>query len=172
MAAFFSKISGIMLLIMSIAVCIHVILRAVFNTGIQGIYEFVQYTMMTIVCLTLAENELSGGNVIVNFILDKMKPRVANIMEIVMYFITIIFMCITVYYQVLTAIQKYNTGGITGVLKLPHWALVSIVCIGLFFFVLAFIVRVYNMIIGHKSIDNRKLSDDERAAAMEIHSEF
>lgn len=172
MAAMLSNVSGIMILIMSIAVCVHVILRAVFNTGIQGIYEFVQYAMMTVVCLTLAENELTGGNVIVNFILDKMRPRVANIVEIVMYFITIIFMCVAVYYQILTAIQKFNTGGITGVLKIPHWILMAIVCIGLIFFVFAFIIRVYNMITNHKSIDDRKLSDDERAAAMEVHSEF
>ena len=89
MAAALSKISGILLLIMSVGVCVHVILRGFFNSGIQGIYEFVQYTMMTIVCLTLAENELSGGNVIVNFVLDKLKPRSANIVEIFMYFLTI-----------------------------------------------------------------------------------
>lgn len=172
MAALLSKVSGILLLIMSVGVCSHVILRGFFNSGIQGIYEFVQYTMMTIVCLTLAENELSGGNVIVNFVLDKMKPRSANIVEILMYFLTIGGMGIVLYYQIRTAVQKFNTGGITGVLGIPHWILVSIVCVGLFFFILAFIVRVYNMILNHKNIDNRKLSDDERAASMEIHSEF
>lgn len=171
-ASVLAKISGILLLVMSVTVCVHVILRGFFNSGIQGVYELVQYTMLTIVSLTLAENELTGGNIIVNFVLDKFKPRVANIIEIVMYFITIGGMIYVLYNQIQMIFQKYATGGITGVLGIPHWILVTIVCIGLFFFVLAFIVRVYNMITNHKNIDNRKLTNDEKAATMEIKSEF
>jgi TRAP-type C4-dicarboxylate transport system permease small subunit len=86
MTSWLAKASGILLLLMSILVCCHVILRGFFNSGILGTYEIVQYGMLVIVSLTLAENELTGGNIIVNFLLDKMKPRVANIFSIVMYF--------------------------------------------------------------------------------------
>jgi TRAP-type C4-dicarboxylate transport system permease small subunit len=92
MTSCLEKIAGILLLLMSILVCSHVILRGFFKGGILGTYELVQYGMLVIVSLTLAENELTGGNIIVNFLLDKMKPRVASILSIVMYFITILFM--------------------------------------------------------------------------------
>ena len=167
-----SRFSGALLTLISISVCVHVILRGVFNSGITGIYEVVQYGMLIIVSLTLAENELSGGSIIVNFILDKMKPRVANIISIFMYCLTIGGMLIVLYYQIGMIVQNYTIGAVTPVLRIPRWTLVIMICIGLFFFIVAFIVRAYYMIIGHKDIENVKLTMDEKAASTQIHSEF
>lgn len=171
-ASALSKFSGILLLLMSITVCIHVILRGFFNSGVSGVYEMVQYGMLVIVSLTLAENELTGGSIVVNFILDKLKPRVASVISIVMYFLTVGGMIYVLYNQILMVQKKYSNGATTGVLLLPHWILVIMTCIGLFFFVIAFIIRVYNMVIGHKSIENKKITLDEKAASMQITTEF
>ncbi|NLM21531.1 MAG: TRAP transporter small permease [Peptococcaceae bacterium] len=172
MAQWLAKFSGILLLLMSILVCCHVILRGIFGSGILGTYELVQYGMLVIVSLTLAENELSGGNIIVNFLLDKMRPRVANLFSIVMYFITIVFMCFVLHNQVGMIGTKLADGSVTGTLGIPHWILVSLICIGLFFFIIAFIIRVYNMITQHKTLDDRKRTLEEIAAEQEIKSEF
>ncbi len=172
MTSWLAKLSGILLFLISILVCAHVILRGFFNAGILGTYELVQYGMLVIVSLTLAENELTGGNIIVNFVLDKMKPRTASVISIIMYFITIIFMSYVLYNQVGMIGRKLADGSVTGTLGIPHWILVILICIGLFFFVIAFIIRVYNMIINHGNIENKKLSRDEIAANTEIKSEF
>ena len=172
MTSWLAKFSGILLLLMSILVCVHVILRGFFNSGILGTYELVQYGMLAIVSLTLAENELTGGNIIVNFVLDKMKPRAASAMSIIMYFITIVFMSYVFYNQVGMIGKKLADGSVTGTLGIPHWIIVIMICIGLFFFVIAFIIRVYNMIINHKNIENKKLTLDEIAANTDIKSEF
>jgi TRAP-type C4-dicarboxylate transport system permease small subunit len=172
MTSWLAKFAGIMLLLMSILVCAHVILRGFFNSGILGTYELVQYGMLVIVSLTLAENELTGGNIIVNFVLDKMKPRVASVVSIVMYFITIFFMSYVLYNQLGMIGRKLADGSVTGTLGIPHWIIVIMICIGLFFFVIAFIIRAYNMIISHKSIENKKRTLDEIAASTEIKSEF
>jgi len=172
MASVLSKISGIMLILVAITVCIHIILRIFFNSGVKGVYEIVQYVVLVVVSLTLAENELTGGSVVVSFIIDRMKPRVSNVFSIVMYSITIVGLAVVFYFQLGMITQKYRLGAISSVLGFPHWILVLLICVGLFFFILAFIVRVYNMIAGHKDIKNVKLNLEEKAAATQIHSEF
>ena len=172
MSLWLAKLSGIMLLLMSILVCVHVILRGFFDSGILGTYELVQYGMLVIVSLTLAENELTGGNIIVNFLLDKMKPRIASIISIIMYFITIFFMTYVFYNQIGMIGKKLADGSVTGTLAIPHWILVALICVGLFFFIIAFIIRVYNMITNHRNIENKKRTLDEIAADKEAKSEF
>ena len=172
MASFLSKLSGALLLLLSITMCMHVILRGFFNSGIMGVYEMVQYGMLVIVSLTLAENEITGGSIVVNFILDRMKPRVANVFSIFMYILTICGMALVLYNQIGMISQKYNTGSITSVLGIPHWILVIMICIGFVFFIIAFLIRVYNLITGHKHIVNVKVSQDEIAASKQITTEF
>lgn len=172
MSLWLARASGIMLFAMSILVCIHVILRGFFNSGVLGTYEIVQYGMLAIVSLTLAENELSGGNIIVNFLLDKMKPRTANVVSIVMYFLTIAGMSYVLYNQIGMVVKKYIDMSVTGTLAIPHWIIVLVVCIGLFFFIIAFIIRVVGMITNHKNIENKKRTLDEIAAQTEAKSEF
>ena len=84
----FSKLSSLLLLLMAVLMCIHVIMRGFFNSGVLGIYELVEYLMLAIVSFSLAENELSSGSITTTVLLDKMKPRTANIIQIVMYSIT------------------------------------------------------------------------------------
>jgi TRAP-type C4-dicarboxylate transport system permease small subunit len=170
--AFFTKFanrltqfSGILILLLSLLVCAHVILRGIFNSGIDGIYEIVQYTMLTVVSLSLAENELTGGSIIVNYLLDKMKPRTANIVMIIMYGISLAFMGYVLYNQVLLTTGKLDNGAVTGVLQIPHWLIGFVTCLGLFFLLLAFVVKIYNMVSGHKDIIGRKLTADEIALA-------
>ena len=71
-----------------------------------------------------------------------------------------------------SAISKYNTGGKTGLLGIPHWLLMTIICIGLFFFVLAFVVNLYRMFEKHKTLGDTRLTQDEIASSTEVHSEF
>ena len=172
MTSWLAKLSGIILFLMSLLVCVHVILRGFCNSGILGTYELVQYGMLVIVSLTLAENELTGGNIIVNFLIDKMKPRTSSVVSIVMYFITIFFMSYVLYNQIGMITKKFADGSVTGTLAIPHWILVLMICIGFFFFIIAFIIRVYTMITNHKNIENKKLTLDEIAANTEIKSEF
>jgi len=173
MTNWLAKLSGIMIFLMCILVCVHVILRAFFNSGILGTYELVSYGMLVIVSLTLAENELTGGNIIINFLLDKMQPRVANIFSIIMYVITIIFMAFVFYNQVGMIGQKLADGSVTGTLAIPHWILVSLICVGLFFFIIAFIIRLYNMILEHKTIEvKKKRTLDEIATDKKPITEF
>ncbi|MCL1828511.1 MAG: TRAP transporter small permease [Oscillospiraceae bacterium] len=171
-ASLLSKLSGIVILLLCITVCVHVILRGFFNSGVSGVYEIVQYGMLTVVAFTLAENELTGGSIVVSVLLDKMRPRIANIFGITMYVLTALGMAYVLYNQILMVGQKYNNGAVTGVLLLPHWILVIIICIGFFFFIVSFLIKIYNMIEKHKTLQNEKLTIDQLAADAVIKSEF
>ena len=171
-ASVLSKIAGTILILLAFVVFVHVILRSVFNSGVPGVYEMVQYGMLVVVSLTLAENELTGGSIVVSFIIDKFKPRVTNIFSIAAYCLTICGMSVVLYYQIRMIFQKYRQGAHSPVLYIPHWILVIFICIGLLFFVIAFFIRAYNMIAGHKDIVNVKLTLEEKAAATQVTSEF
>ena len=172
MASVLSKIAGALLILLAFVVFIHVVMRGVFSSGVSGVYEMVQYGMLVVVSLTLAENEITGGSIIVSFIIDKFKPRVTNVFGIAAYCLTICGMIVVLYFQLRMIMQKYSQGTVSPVLALPHWILVIFICIGLFFFIIAFIIRVYNMISGHKDIVNVKLTLEEKAAATQVTSEF
>ena len=172
MASVLSKVAGILLILVALAVCLHIILRIFFNSGVKGIYEIVQYVVLVVVSLTLAENEITGGSVVVSFIIDRMKPRTTNVFSIIMYIITIVGLSVVFYFQVGMITQKYTLGAVSPILAFPHWILVLLICIGLFFFVIAFIIRVYKMIAGHKDIINVKLALEDKAAATKITTEF
>lgn len=172
MASWLTKVAGLMLLLISLLVCAHVILRGFFNSGIDGVYEIVQYGMLTIVSITLAENELTGGSIVANFILDRMKPRVANIFSIVMYAVAAVTIAVVIYNQIGMVGQKLANGAVTGVLFIPHWILIVIICIGLFFFTIAFLIKVVTLIRNHKNVGDRALTADEIAAEMTANTEF
>ncbi|MCL1829679.1 MAG: TRAP transporter small permease [Oscillospiraceae bacterium] len=172
MALILARVSSVLLLITCILVCIHVIMRGFFNSGFLGIYEIVQITMLLIGSLTLAENELSGGSIIVNVLLDMMKPRIANILGIAMYILTAAGLTYLLYNQILMVGNKYSNGAVTGILLVPHWILVLFLCIGLLFFIIAFIIKIHNMIENHKNLSDTKMSIDEIAAETVAKSEF
>ena len=172
LASWLSKLSGIVILLICLTVCVHVILRGFFNSGVSGVYEMVQYGMLTVVSLTLAENELSGGCIIVSVLLDRMRPRVSNVIGSLMYIFTALGMAYVLYNQITMVGQKYNNGAVTGVLLLPHWILVIIMCVGFLFFFLAFTIKIYNMISNHKNLQKEKLTVDQLAAEAIVKSEF
>lgn len=168
----FSKLSSLLLLLMAVLVCIHVIMRGFFNSGVLGIYELVEYLMLAIVSFSLAENELSSGSITTTVLLDKMKPRTANIIQIVMYSITACGMAYVFINQTKMISQKFLNGAKSEVIGVPHWILIIIVCIGLLFYTIAYILRVYMLIDNHKNLTDKKLTNDEKAANMASSSEF
>ena len=171
-ATILSKASGVVLLMICIMVCIHVILRGFFNSGVSGVYEMVQYGMLLVVAFTLAEHELTSGTIVVTVLLDKMRPRIANVIGVIMYSLATLGMAYVLYNQILMVGQKYINGAVTGVLLIPHWILVIIICIGFLFFILAFLIRIHKMVTGHKNLKDEKLTLDQLAAEAVIKSEF
>lgn len=167
-----SKLSALLLLVMAALVCIHVIMRGFFNSGLKGIYELVQYFMLAIVSFSLAENELTAGSITTSFLLDKMKPRVANVINIVMYSLTVCVMGYVFYNQTRMVAQKLRNGACSDVLGIPHWILIIIICIGLFFYMIAYIMKVYSLISNHKNLTEKKITNDEKAANMVAASEI
>ena len=172
MASVLAMVSAIVLLITCMLVCAHIIMRGFFNSGFVGIHEIVQMAMLLVVSFTLAENELSGGTVVVNVLLDKMKPRTANVLSVAMYILAAAGMAYVLYNQMQMVIRQHVIGAITGVLHVPQWILVAIICIGLFFFIIAFIVKIHNMIENHKNLQETKLTKDQIAAETIARGEF
>lgn len=167
-----SKLSALLLLVMALLVCIHVIMRGLFNSGLQGIYEIVQFFMLAVVSFSLAENELTAGSITTTFLLDKMRPRVTNVFNIIMYSITVCVMGYVFFNQTKMVAQKFSNGACSDVLSVPHWILIVIICIGLFFYMVAYILKVISLVANHKNLTEKKITNDEKAANMVAASEI
>jgi len=141
----------------------NIITRAAFNAPIHGTYEFVQYSLLLCVALALAHNELDGGNVRVTFLLEKMKPKKENIVNIVTTVIVMITSGFVTYNQFGIMITKYNNHAISGELNIPHWILVLILILGFITLTLAFALEIISLIRQHKTLPDRKLTADEIA---------
>ena len=144
-------------------VVLNVLTRFFFNAPIHGTYELVQYTLLLTVALALAENELTGGNVRVSFLLEKMSPRTENIVNLITTFIVLIASCFVAYTQFGIVSTKYKNHAITGELGIPHWILVLILAVGFLTLTFTFALEIVTMIRQHKTLTDKKLTADEIA---------
>lgn len=161
-----NDISGYVLFIIVCFVFCHVLLRAAFNLPILGIMEIVQYGIFVVVILGLSNNELEGGNIVVTFLTDRMKPKTSNLFSIIMYIIATIMMALITWNQFGTISEKLHDGYYTTVLKIPYWIFMIILVIGLFAVMLSCIIKVIRMLNTHKSLSVKSLTAEELALQM------
>jgi TRAP-type C4-dicarboxylate transport system permease small subunit len=167
-----NDISGFVLFVIICFVFCHVLLRAALNMPIPGIVEIVQYGIFAVVILGLSNNELEGGNIVVTFLTDRMKPKTSNLFSIIMYIVATIMMAIITWNQFGMISQKLHDGYYTTILKIPHWILMIILVIGLFVMVLSCIIKVIRMLNTHKKLSVKVRTAEELALQMDIKAEF
>lgn len=163
-SAIMNFIAGAGIFLVMVVVVLNIILRALFNKPIDGTYEIVQYGILLAVSLGLADNELADGNVMVSFLLEKMKPKRANIFSIVMNVVSLVTMAFITYNQFQMVITKYQNKAASAILLIPHWVLVLILALGFLTLVLALFVKLTMLIQRHNSLPDRVLTADEIAA--------
>jgi TRAP-type C4-dicarboxylate transport system permease small subunit len=139
----------------------NILLRAIFNSPILGTMEIVQYVMLLVVSLALADNELADGNVMVSFILEKMKPKAANILSIITTIVGIALIGFVTYNQYTMILAKYANNAATSVMMWPHWVLVLILTVGFFTLTLALILKLIKLFERHNTLPNHRLTAEE-----------
>lgn len=162
-SAFMNMIAGAGIFVVMVVVVLNIILRLLFNSPIDGTYEIVQYGILLAISLALADNELADGNVMVSFLLEKMKPRVANIFLIAMNIIALITMGFITFNQFRMVATKYANRAATSILHIPHWILVLILALGFLTLVLALLLKLITLCQRHKSLPDHTLTPDEIA---------
>ena len=140
-------------------VVLNILSRAIFGYTFAGTYELVQYTILLVVSLALSHNEFDNGNIVITFFIERMKPKTANILFIIMYFVGICGVSAVIYNQFKVILVKYANKAVTGVLLIPHWIIVIVLTLGFCCLLLTIILKLVRFITTHKSLP------ESRAAA-------
>jgi TRAP-type C4-dicarboxylate transport system permease small subunit len=167
LAQIMNSIAAVGLFIIMVVVVLNILMRMFFNRPFMGTYEIVQYGLLLVVSLALADNELADGNVVVSFFLEKMKPKTANIFNIATGSLGIIVTGFVTWNQWRMILQKYNNRAASAILMLPHWIIVLVLTLGFFTLFVALIVKVLRFIERHDSLPDARPTIEERLRQIE-----
>jgi TRAP-type C4-dicarboxylate transport system permease small subunit len=155
------------LFIVMAVVVLNILMRVFVNKPFLGTYEIVQYGLLLVVSLALADNELADGNVMVSFFLEKMKPKTANLVNIITVAFGAVIMGSVTYNQWRMILAKFKNKAASSIIKLPHWIIVLVLTLGFFTLFIALIVKLIRLISRHSSLPDMRLTDEERLRQIE-----
>ena len=154
-------ISCVLLVAMMAVLILNIVLRALFSKPLYGTFEAVSYLSMLVVIFALAINEYKDGNLTVDMILEYMRPKSRNVLEIFNDFVSIAMCVIMTYQSFLLTFSKYAKGDLTPNLYIPQWILVLCLSVGFVVLTLCLVLKVITKIINHKYMSNEKIVKDK-----------
>jgi len=119
----------IFLIIMMFATVVDVTLR-LFNVGVLGAYEVVEFTMVITVFFCIAFAQADKQNVAVEILYNKLGRKAQVVLELFNYAICFILMCIVVYASIMGTIDIYNFHAVSAVLLIPMYPFYIVQVIG------------------------------------------
>jgi TRAP-type C4-dicarboxylate transport system permease small subunit len=134
----------------------NILCRGIFNAPIFGTFEGVSYLSMFVVIFALAFNENQDGNVTVTLVLEYLKPKARNILEIVGGIFSLAMSVFITYDSFLLVQAKYAKGDLTNNLLIPQWIFVVALTIGFFLLSVCLFLKIATRIYNHKHIRNIK----------------
>lgn len=141
----------------------NVLSRGILNFPILGTLDLVRMATLAGVALALAYNESVDGNVAVTIIPDTIKPRKANILNILTNIVAILFCLIVTYQLFLTGLTSLAKGDVTETLEMPIFIFHFILSAGFGINSIALIIKLITRIVNHMSLSNDKISLEKLA---------
>ena len=112
-------------------------------------------------------NELRDGNISVTYFLEKMRPKHANIIQVITTAISTVLMGAITVNQFSMVIDKYHNNAMTDVLNLPHWIIVLVLTLGFAGLTIVLLLKTILLILKHNTLSDHILTAEERAELLE-----
>lgn len=113
-----------------ILVVLNVILRAVFKRPILGTYEYVCFLAAIIVGCGIAYCAAVDGHIAISFILEKLKKRTQNVIEVITSVITLLGMLVFTWRMFLYAARLAANNEVSPTTQTPFYLFIYITAIG------------------------------------------
>jgi C4-dicarboxylate transporter DctQ subunit len=149
-------ISCFMLVALMALLLANILCRGIFRAPIFGTFEGVSYMSMFVVIFALAFNENQDGNVTVTLVLEYLKPKARNILEIVGGLFSLGMSVFITYDSILLVQSKYTKGDLTNNLFIPQWIFVVALTVGFFLLSVCLLLKVATKIYNHRRLQNIK----------------
>lgn len=122
--------------------------RIFLKHSITGTFELTQLSLVFIVFLTFGFAQHNKDHVEIDFVYQHIPSKYRKVMSFISiftYFAIVVLMCWRVF---LYGIRMKSAGAITASLKIPHWTIILVGGVGLFFYVLALVSELISLIKG------------------------
>jgi C4-dicarboxylate transporter, DctQ subunit len=152
-------ISAILLLGLTFIVGADITLRYLFNRPLGWVKEVSEYTLVALGFLVAAWILKDDGHVKMDLVLNKVRPRVQTMMNIITSSISTIIVLITTWFTLRVIVDFYQTKLVAPtVLEPPKWILLTPILVGSFLLAVQFIRRTYGFIGKWKTLSKQKAS--------------
>jgi TRAP-type C4-dicarboxylate transport system permease small subunit len=156
-----------MLMALTALLIANILCRAILRAPIFGTFEGVSYMSMFVVIFALAFNESQDGNVTVTLVLEYLKPKARNVLEIIGGFFSLAMAVFITCDSFLLVQSKYTKGDLTNNLFIPQWIFVAALTVGFFLLSVCLFLKVATKIAKHKHLGDEKRDLKEEGIAPE-----
>jgi TRAP-type C4-dicarboxylate transport system permease small subunit len=143
-ATVLAVLSCITIAIMMFSTTIDSILRYVFNSPIPGIFELNEVILVVCVFMGLSWCQAKRGHIRVTMVLQRMRPRAAVVLDIIIWIITFIFVMILAVQTWCDAVYAYSIKMFRwGNVQMPIWWARALVPIGLWLLCIQILLDIW-----------------------------
>lgn len=128
-----------------VLVVVNIILRTIFNTPIQGVYEVVGFIVAVVIAFGLAWCAVQKSHIAIEFIVEKLPQKVQRVISLVSGLLINVLLLFTSYRVLLHGFKVISTGEVSATAQIPFYPFIFMVAIG---FLLLFFVEFVNLMKG------------------------
>ncbi len=145
--AFFSFLVCAIIVVITLAVCVNVIMRYVFNRPIIGVEEITEQLLLFITFLGTAWLLKNEGHVTVDFVVIRLSPRTQAILTIISSLFGVLISLAFTWYGTKVAWANFVKGAyFSTILELPKAPFFAVIPLGSFFLLVQFLRRIVNTV--------------------------
>jgi C4-dicarboxylate transporter DctQ subunit len=139
---FLDSLSGILIVLVMLLVCVHVFARYVLQTPMDWVVQFSQYSLLVLVFLGAAWLLKLEGHVNIDILLTRIKPKNKNLLILVTSTLGTIVCLIIFWYSGKTTLELIQKGTrVLDEVQVPQYAITSFIPLMFFLLLIQFIRR-------------------------------
>ena len=156
-----AAISGIILGLVTVLVCIDIVMRYFFNKPIQGALESSEYGLLFLTLLAATWLVRKDKHVRMELLIHELKPVTQAYVNGITSILCVLISGFITYYGVLVVIDRFRTGHrLTTTLEPLSYPLMSIIPLCFFLLIIQFIISAYGYFAEAKGLEKRNQQDD------------
>ena len=143
---FLIALGATMLALMMLLTALDVGLRYVFNRPLSGAFELVEYMMAILVPFSIAYCAQQKEHVGVDLVIGRFSRKVRTVVDIITTFITLIFVIIVAWQNVLYFFEVKDSGLTSSVLLIPAYPFIAPTALAFATFALILVVHLIELL--------------------------
>lgn len=130
--------------VMTLLMMADVVTRYVFNAGVPGAYELIEFAMAVIVGVGLAYTAIRGEHITVDLVTSRFTQRTQAVINSIASFLELGLFCLITWQLIINA-EKLRASAITSpILSIPVYPFVYVIAFGSLMLCLVFLINLFN----------------------------